>query len=262
MVDSVYKFTLDIHETRVQQMVKVMRGDTKRVFEVLFSEKGDPYYIDHDCYAVFSAEKADGHKIYNDCYIEDGTIFYHLTPQTTTTAGLLKCEIKLYGGDGGLITSPRFTIFVDATINEEDEIEIESADEVNALTALIAETASVKSEIEQKLENGEFIGAPGKDGKDGEKGEQGFSPVVNVSPIEGGHRISVTDESGTQAFDVMDGEDAEGGVDFETDETLSLVNGVLSVNRAFDLEADNTLPITSAAVYETVGNIEILLGTI
>lgn len=53
-----------------------------------------------------------------------------------------------------------------------------------------------------------------------------------------------------------------GGVSFTTDETLSLKNGVLGVNRAFDVEADNTLPITSAAVHTTVGNIEILLSTI
>lgn len=53
-----------------------------------------------------------------------------------------------------------------------------------------------------------------------------------------------------------------GGVDFTTDETLTLKNGVLSVNRATDVEQDNTLPITSAAVYETVGNINALLESI
>lgn len=52
------------------------------------------------------------------------------------------------------------------------------------------------------------------------------------------------------------------GVQFETDETLSLKDGVLSVNTADAAEQDNTLPITSAAVHSTVGNIEILLGTI
>ena len=56
-------------------------------------------------------------------------------------------------------------------------------------------------------------------------------------------------------------EDA-GGIDFETDETLSLENGILSVNTANTVERDNKLPVTSAAVHETVGNIEILLGTI
>lgn len=53
-----------------------------------------------------------------------------------------------------------------------------------------------------------------------------------------------------------------GGVQFETDETLSLVNGVLSVNTADAVEEDNTLPVTSAAVQTVVGNIEVLLKTI
>lgn len=52
------------------------------------------------------------------------------------------------------------------------------------------------------------------------------------------------------------------GTVFIPDETLTLRDGVLSVNTANTAEADNTLPITSAAVHTTVGNIEILLGTI
>lgn len=53
-----------------------------------------------------------------------------------------------------------------------------------------------------------------------------------------------------------------GEIVLQTDETLSYKNGVLSVNRATEVEADNTLPITAAAVHTTVGNIEILLETI
>ena len=53
-----------------------------------------------------------------------------------------------------------------------------------------------------------------------------------------------------------------GGVYFETDETLTLKDGVLSVNTATAAEEDNTLPITSAAVHTAVGNIELLLSRI
>lgn len=52
------------------------------------------------------------------------------------------------------------------------------------------------------------------------------------------------------------------GEKFTTDETLTLKDGVLSVNRATSVDADNTLPITSAAVHTTVGNIEALLKNI
>lgn len=56
--------------------------------------------------------------------------------------------------------------------------------------------------------------------------------------------------------------DVSVGVNFETDETLTLKNGILSVNTTDVMERDNTLPITSAGVYATVGNIEALLMTI
>ena len=56
--------------------------------------------------------------------------------------------------------------------------------------------------------------------------------------------------------------DGDGGASFETDETLILKDGVWSVNTADVVEADNTLPVTSAAVSVTVGNIEALLQTI
>lgn len=64
---------------------------------------------------------------------------------------------------------------------------------------------------------------------------------------------------------VDSGVTAVGGVSpstFTTDETLSLTDGVLSVNRVDDVEAGNTLPITSNAVHTTVGNIDSILETI
>ena len=49
---------------------------------------------------------------------------------------------------------------------------------------------------------------------------------------------------------------------FKPDATLTLKEGILSVNTTDVMEKDNTLPITSAGVYTTVGNIEALLNTI
>lgn len=47
----------------------------------------------------------------------------------------------------------------------------------------------------------------------GPKGDDGFSPVVEVSEITGGHEVSVTDATGTHTFDVMDGADGQPGRD-------------------------------------------------
>lgn len=77
-------------------------------------------------------------------------------------------------------------------------------------------------------------------------------------------RFKVKDESVRMNVDKATVVKVAGGVDFTTDETLTLdpETKVLSVNRAEAVEPDNTLPITSAAVHTTVGNIEILLQTI
>ena len=52
-------------------------------------------------------------------------------------------------------------------------------------------------------------------------------------------------------------------INLKIDHTLKISElGALGVNAATEVEKDNTLPITAAAVHTTVGNIEVLLGTI
>lgn len=55
---------------------------------------------------------------------------------------------------------------------------------------------------------------------------------------------------------------AGSGMGYEIGYGLKVTDNTLEVDAAEKVEQDNTLPITSAAVYTTVGNIEILLGTI
>lgn len=77
----------------------------------------------------------------------------------------------------------------------------------------------------------------------------GDFPLVNAKDVQmpDGSRLS----------------DLESKVCFTTDETLTLSeNNVLSVNTAKEPDPDNTLPITSAAVAASVGNIEIILKII
>lgn len=53
-------------------------------------------------------------------------------------------------------------------------------------------------------------GEQGATGEQGPAGKDGVSPSVSVTEILNGHRVTFTDASGTQSFDVLDGED--GGV--------------------------------------------------
>ena len=76
-------------------------------------------------------------------------------------------------------------------------------------------------------------------------------------------KIAAVDDNGRPtSWEPADFPESGGNVDFQTNETLTLKDGVLSVNTTNDMEQDNTLPITSAGVFATVGNIEALLKTI
>ena len=45
----------------------------------------------------------------------------------------------------------------------------------------------------------------------GATGDPGYSPTIQIAPITGGHRITVTDRQGSASFDVMDGEQGNPG---------------------------------------------------
>ena len=53
-----------------------------------------------------------------------------------------------------------------------------------------------------------------------------------------------------------------GGTTLEAGENIEIVDNKISVQTAPNVEKDNTKPITSAAVYTEVGNINVLLQTI
>ena len=45
------------------------------------------------------------------------------------------------------------------------------------------------------------------------KGDKGYSPRISISDIQGGHAITITNETGSQTFNIMDGQDGEDGED-------------------------------------------------
>lgn len=60
---------------------------------------------------------------------------------------------------------------------------------------VIPPTADVYQQIISLIEEGRI------------KGEDGFSPIVDIEDIEGGHKVVITDADGDKEFDVMDGSD-------------------------------------------------------
>ena len=144
MIYTEHKITLDVHQTVAPVAVRVKKGDTGRRLKIHLAERGHPYHISEDCYAVFTAKKPDGKVVFNNCSITDCVIGYGFTAQTVAVSGLVDSEIILYGADGKQITSASFHIIVEDTIYD-TETEIESTDEYNALADLIGRTQKLFS---------------------------------------------------------------------------------------------------------------------
>lgn len=98
--------------------------------------------------------------------------------------------------------------------------------------------------------------------------------TINVAYLTGGQTVTTTGSglSGGGGDSESGNDDVTGELPIATSTTLGAIkvgknlaiteDGTLSVNTTNQMEQDNTLPITSAGVYATVGNIEVLLKTI
>ena len=139
-----YRLSLDIFKTASQTTLPVKQGDTAYRLCVTITANGTPYRITEGCYARFTAKKPDTNSIDNDCSIENNTIYYELTPQTTAAIGIVECEIVLYDAEGGQLATPHFNILVDKKVYNGEDIKSSSENEVLksiAENAIRAETA-------------------------------------------------------------------------------------------------------------------------
>lgn len=139
---------LDVENKQLQQTIAVKQYDTARVLHITLTDAGKPYTIASDCYAVFTALKPDNEVILNNCAIEDNTVIYAFTAQTTVTAGIMPCEIKLYGADNKLITSPKFFMRIEEAVYKgTTEDKVVSSSEYTALTKLIERVNTIASRV-------------------------------------------------------------------------------------------------------------------
>lgn len=180
MKNSIYRISLDIHDTSSQISLSVKKGDTARSIYITLTENGKPYKIAEGSSANFEAKKADGNFIHNACRIEGNTIIYDLTAQTTAAVGATECEISLLDEQGEKLTSPRFTMVVEGTVYNGEEIV--STPEADALKAITDEAKFLIADVEEKLANSGFKGEQGPQGPQGpqgEKGEPGETPSLD-----------------------------------------------------------------------------------
>lgn len=105
-------------------------------------------------------------------------------------------------------------VHTDATAAEQAKTDAQTAAQQAATSAGNAdqsaqEAADSLQELKNGIASGEF------------KGEPGTSPTVTVQDIAGGHRIVITDATGTSSVDVIDGKQGDPGKDATVDATLT-----------------------------------------
>ena len=101
--------------------------------------------------------------------------------------------------------------------------------EIEALNAKVGNLTDLATKDKTSLVNA--INEVYRRGGSGGGGGDGFSPIVEVEEIEGGHRVTITDVEGTESFDVLNGVDGKDGNDYvltDVDKT-EIANAVVAL---------------------------------
>ena len=159
----------------------------------------------------------------------------------TVTAGDLgagghgKCQLTYTVGEETVAKSPVFRTFSAPSIVEDPD------DPPSAAATWVDEILSVGQTVEE------------------------VKPILQQLPFptkEDAGKSIVVSEDGTKYELKMVTGGGGGGESYQIGDGLKIVDGKLTVDVVNDVEKDNTKPITSAAVFTTVGNIDALLQTI
>lgn len=242
--------------------IEVTRGDTAAL---LFHFNGREIPSGTD--AVFTIKKRPKDE---ECVVQkrvdasDGTATIYLTSDDTNHAArtyFWDIRLQLPREDGGYeIQTPMeyaaFTILdvVGGDIGSSDSENVNP--DLPVLQIVLEETKEVLARADVVVSSLEALSV---------EATEADEPSANVVKNEDGSlSIAFGIPRGPQGPQGVQGPkgDSGGGVSFVTDDTLKLQNGVLGVNTAKVVEQDNNLPVTSAAVYTEVGNINALLETI
>lgn len=149
MNSSIYRFTLDMHSAQSQVSIPVMLGDTGRTLRINLADGSKPYTIANGCLAKLTITRPTGTHLEEFCIIEDGTdIVYPFSQNANTCAveGIHDCDVTLYGLDGNIITSPRFSMVVSERVVRSDDIVVTDKDRT-AMDAIISEWALLRANI-------------------------------------------------------------------------------------------------------------------
>lgn len=202
-----YRISLDMHSSVSQASLAAKQGDDNRQFSITLRSGGQPYKIERGAFAVFSTTLPDGKVIEDNCIIVDDEILYDFTQNLTSQVGVLDIEIRLYGPDSSLITSPTFILVVSPRAAKAEDIT--SSNSFTALDTLYGQTNALRNDMEEKLKNGYFNGEDVNYNlvSNALKGRVSGAAVTltDVSPLEHTLKVKATGDNVSAANVVISG---------------------------------------------------------
>lgn len=156
------KMKIDIDKKNFEVIPSVQYDSNTRFLHINLLNGSVPFNLT-GCSVKISGTKPDGTAIFNNCTIinkREGFIEVELTEQMNAVSGVVKCEIKIYDGNG-VLTTKQFYIEVTASVTSK---EITSSNEFKALEEALSKVQNI----------------------DGKVGFKVVGESIEIPPIEGG----------------------------------------------------------------------------
>lgn len=155
MNSSKYRFTLDMHMAQSQVSLPVVLNDTARKFYISLADGGKIYHIADGCLALIRIKRPTGTRIEQFCPIEGNTNIVYDFMQYKHTAivpGAHECEVTLYGPDGMVITTAKFSMVVSERVVNKDDVHL-TDESWTAIDSIVAEEAKRQADFKQAIDD-------------------------------------------------------------------------------------------------------------
>lgn len=151
---SKFRFTLDLHSIQSQASIPVMVGDTSVTLIITITDGGLPYHIEDGCLAKISIKRPTGTHLEEFCIVKNNAVVEYAFSQNENTCavpGVHVCDIILYGADGGVVGTPRFTMVVSERVIRFDDIVLTDED-FTASEAMLKQEATRQAQEASRQE--------------------------------------------------------------------------------------------------------------
>lgn len=144
------KIKIDIDKNNFEVIPSVQYDSNTRYLHINLLNGSVPFDIT-GCSVKISGTKPDGTAIFNNCTVvnaKEGFVEVELTEQMNAAPGTVKCELKLYDGNG-VLTTKQFYIEVSASVTSKS---ITSSNEFKALEEALSKVNNIDTKFESLTE--------------------------------------------------------------------------------------------------------------